>query len=184
MAETYKARDRRLRTGWFEKYAPIDQLGIDIGCGDDPLHQTFIRWDAGLGSGDAALMAGVPDELYHTVYSSHVLEHVENYPVALRNWWRITAPEGHLIVVVPHRDLYEKKLQPPSIWNGDHKWFWLPDQDKPPRTLSLRRVLADILPTANLVSFEVLQDGWEDVGADVHATGEYSIEAILKKGRE
>lgn len=184
MGETAKAFQRRLNSGWFGLYAPAHKLGIDIGCGDNPLHPEFIRWDQALGHGDATYMAGVPDELYHTVYSSHLLEHLENYPAALLNWWRILKPGGHLIVVVPHRDLYEKKPQPPSNWNSDHKWFFLPESDEPPRCLSFRRVLLATLPRGGLemVSFTVLDEGWQDVGADQHSSGEYSLEAILRKG--
>lgn len=184
--ETQKAASRRARTGWFDKYAPSDPwvLGIDIGCQDGPIHPNYIRWDRALGSGDATYMIGVPDESFRVVYASHILEHLEDYPSALLNWWRILKQGGHLIIVVPHRDLYEKKSQPPSRWNPDHKWFFLPDQDDPPRTLSLLRILNDILPIearGEVASFEVLKGGWEDVGPYQHSVGEYSIEAIIRK---
>lgn len=179
--ETWKAKSRRIRTGWFEKYAPEDKSGIDIGCQRDPLNETFRRWDVIFGDGDATYMQGVSDNLYHTVYSSHILEHIEDYQTALRNWWRILKPSGHLIVIVPSRDLYEKKSQPPSNWNHEHKWFWLPDSDEPPRCLNFKRVLMETLPESELVSFEVLQEGWVDLGPLVHSCGEYAIEAILKK---
>ena len=42
--ETSKAHNRRLEEGWFEKYAPPDRIGLDIGCGEDPLNKTFRRW--------------------------------------------------------------------------------------------------------------------------------------------
>jgi len=35
--ETTKARLRRLRERFFEKYIRPDLKGIDIGCGDDPV---------------------------------------------------------------------------------------------------------------------------------------------------
>lgn len=178
--ETAKARLRRQREGWFEAYAPEGALGIDIGCGNNPLHPSYVRWDRAIGSGDATYMLGVPDELYEVVYASHILEHLEDYPSALRNWWRILRPGGRLIIVVPHRDLYEKRAQPPSRWNGEHKWFFLPEKDEPPRCLSLMRVLNQILPVARM-THAVLQDGWHDVGPDRHSPGEYSIEAILWK---
>jgi hypothetical protein len=49
MAEVVKARKRRLAEGWFEKYCPEDKCGIDIGCGDDPVNETFRRWDKKFG---------------------------------------------------------------------------------------------------------------------------------------
>ncbi len=43
--ETRKAHARRLKEGWYEKYAPSDKSGIDIGCQYDPLNETFRRYD-------------------------------------------------------------------------------------------------------------------------------------------
>lgn len=177
--ESYKARDRRLATDWFNRFAPASRSGIDIGAGPDPLNDTFRRWD--LADGDATAMAGVPDGVFRTVYASHCLEHLHDPAAALRNWWRILAAGGHLIVVVPHRDLYEKRTTLPSRWNPDHKTFWLPDRDEPPATLGFRRVLSESVPAADVVSFAVLADGFIDPGPDFHSHGEYSIEAVLWK---
>lgn len=179
--ETIKAEPHRLHDDWFSKYAPSHLSGIDIGCQHDPINDTFRRWDQIYGDGDATFMKGVSDEVFQTVYTSHILEHIEDYQQAIRNWWRILRPGGNLIILVPHRDLYEKKAQPPSIWNPDHKWFWLPDRDEPPRCLSFKRVLQETLPNAEFVVFDILKKGWADVGPSTHSPGEYSIEAILKK---
>lgn len=179
--ETWKARPRRLRTGWFEKYAPENLSGIDIGCQRDPLTETFRKWDVIYGDGDATYMEGVEDNSYHTVYASHVLEHLDHPVIAIKNWYRITKPGGHLIILVPSRTLYEKKPQPPSHWNHEHKWFWLPDEDDPPGCLNFRRIITEAIPSATIVSFEILNEGWIDVGPLQHSCGEYSIEAIIRK---
>lgn len=180
MGETIKAFERRKRTRWFEKYAPDHLSGIDIGCGEDCLNATFRRWD--LVDGDATHMAGVPDGVFHTVYCSHILEHLQNYGVALKNWWRILKPGGNLIILVPHRDLYERVPEPPSNWNSDHKWFWLPDSSDHPKTVNFRAALeSELLPNGRIVSFEVLKEGWYSVPVNQHAPGEYSIEAIIRK---
>lgn len=170
--ETSKAFDRRIREGWFAKYAPDNQTGIDIGCQHDPLNHTFRRWDLIFGDGDATYMAGVPDETFHTVYVSHVLEHLNDPVEAVRNWWRILKPGGHLIVIVPHRDLYERKTELPSKWNHDHKRFYLPED--------LASVIGQAIPS--IIQLRVLSDGWIDLPNDQHPVGEYSIEAIMKKG--
>ena len=34
------------------------------------------------GDGDATYMESVPDETFHTIYSSHLLEHIEDYATA------------------------------------------------------------------------------------------------------
>ncbi len=179
--ETSKAHARRQREGWFQWVkAPC----LDVGCGIDYLLPGFPcrRWDQMYGDGDATKLEGVADESFATVYASHVLEHVHDPVDALRNWWRVLAPGGHLIVCVPHRDLYEGKLDLPSRWNGDHKTFWLPEiADELPHTRGLRQVLAQAGLGEMVVSFRILDDGHSFPDPMVHPVGEYSIEAILRK---
>jgi SAM-dependent methyltransferase len=181
--ETAKARGHRLRDGWFDRFAPEDRTGIDIGCQYDPINQTFRLWDHVFGDGDATLMEGVPDRVFHTVYASHVLEHIVDPVLALKNWYRLLMPGGHLIVMVPHRDMYEKKKILPSTWNPDHKWMWLPDRDEEPHTLSLANVIREAeLENSEIVSLKILDEGYDySLPADVHAVGEFSIEAIIKR---
>jgi SAM-dependent methyltransferase len=178
--ETEKSRLRRIKEGWFHKYAPPDQPGIDIGCGIDPLNDTFSLWDGIYGDGDATFMDGIPDETFHTVYASHILEHLADPVEAVRNWWRILKPGGHLIILVPHRDLYEKRKELPSIWNSDHKWFWLPSEMEPPHTLSLAHVIGSGTGK-DLIWIRVLDEGYVDNGSDTQPGGEYSIEGIVQK---
>lgn len=181
--ETTSARARRKREGFFEKY--IAHPGIDVGCGYDPVDLDFARWDqAHYNSGDATFMVGVPDGAYNTVYSSHLLEHVHDPVTALQNWYRILAPGGHLIVCVPHRDLYEKKPTLPSLWNLDHKTFWLPETAEEPDTRSLKGTVLEAIPGADIVSLRVLDGGWVPRPVEQHSCGEYSIEVIVRKPHE
>lgn len=183
MAETKKAHPRRVREGWFDRYAPPHLSGIDIGCQADFLNATFRRWDTIYGDGDATVMEGVPDGAFTTVYASHLLEHLDDPLTALRNWWRILRPGGHLIVCVPHRDLYEKRVALPSRWNGDHKTYWLPEwaaPEDPPHTRGLRQALAEAIPDGEIVALRILDEGYEANG-DGHPGGEYSIEAVVRK---
>jgi len=182
MGETQKAKARREREGFFEKYVDLSRPGIDIGCQHDPLNAIFRRYDLIFGDGDCTEMADCPDAAFGTVYASHVLEHVHEPVAALQSWWRILAPGGNLIVSVPHRDLYEKKKELPSNWNFDHKWFWLPEKNEAPHTLSFKAVIEQAIPDANIVYFKVCDEGWVDVGPLNHSTGEFSIEAVVKKG--
>jgi SAM-dependent methyltransferase len=181
MAETRKAYERRKRTGFFDKYVDLTRPGIDIGCQRDPLNPVFRRYDLLFGDGDATLMADVPDNCFTTVYASHILEHLSDPALGLQNWWRILAPGGHLIVAVPHRDLYEKKKTLPSRWNGDHKFFYLPDTNEEPCTLSLRWLLDLNCPDGEIVHFEVCDEGWISNGPTKHSGGEYQIEAVVRK---
>lgn len=183
--ETSKAHKRRLREGWFEKYAPADQTGIDIGCQSDPLNHTFRRFDFVFGDGDATYMEGIPNDSFHTVYASHVLEHLKYPEKAVKRWYEITRPGGHLIVIVPHRDLYEKKRFLPSRWNDEHTYFWLPEDEDRPCTRSLKKVVLEAIPNANIVSFRVIDEGYDySLGKMEHAVGEYSIECIVRKHDE
>ena len=183
--ETWKARQRRLATGWFDQYAPGNKSGIDIGCQKDFLNHTFRRWDLIYGDPDATFMEGVPDEAFFTVYASHVLEHLDDPVTAVRNWYRITEKGGHLIILVPHRDMYEKKESPPSQWNHEHKWFFLPQlpgvTPLPPGVLALHAVIQEAIPDPEIVSYEVLSEGYVETPPNYHACGEYSIEAIIRK---
>ena len=179
MGETLKARDRRTKEGWFGKY--IQYPGIDIGCQHDPVDDDFRKWDVIFGDGDATFMESVPDNFYATVYASHVLEHVDNPGEAIKNWYRILSPGGHLIVIVPHRDLYEKKKELPSHWNAEHRSFWLPISGEEPCTKGLLDTISQALPGVEIVSLRVLDDGFVSNGPLSHSSGEYSIEAIVKK---
>lgn len=133
--ECQKSIHRRLHDPAFHQFYFVGD-GIDIGAGPDGLSnyaKLFPRirsvkdWD--MPDGNAQLMAGVPDDTFDFVHSSHCLEHMRDPHEALRNWWRILKPGGHLIVMVPDEDLYEQGVWP-STFNGDHKWtftIWKPE---------------------------------------------------------
>lgn len=182
MGETSKARARRLKEGWFEEYAPCDKTGIDIGCQDDPLNHTFRRFDIVFGDGCAMEMKGILKDSFNVTYASHVLEHLQYPQKAIKRWHEITAPNGNLIIIVPHRDLYEKKKMLPSQWNYEHTYFWLPETSEPPCTKSLKNEILSAVPNANIISLRVIDDGYDySLGVDEHPIGEFSIEAIIRK---
>jgi SAM-dependent methyltransferase len=180
--ETSKARPRRIREGWFEKYIFEDRSGIDIGAQADPLNLTFRRFDFVYGDGDANDMIGVPDNTFWTVYASHVLEHLKFPHKAIRRWYDILKPGGHLIIIVPHRDLYERKRFVPSNWNPEHTYFWLPDKEDAPCTKCLKTEVLRAIPDANIVEYRVIDEGYDySIDKNEHAIGEYSIECVIKK---
>ncbi len=59
------------------------------------------------------------------VYSSHLLEHIQNYEKALTEWWRLVKVGGYLILYLPHADFYPKKGTYGA--NPDHKHDFLPE---------------------------------------------------------
>jgi ADP-heptose:LPS heptosyltransferase/predicted SAM-dependent methyltransferase len=58
------------------------------------------------------------------VFSSHLLERVEDYQAALKEWWRVIKPGGHLCLYLPHKDLYPNIGQNGS--NPEHKHDFAP----------------------------------------------------------
>jgi len=186
MAETSKAHDRRVQEKFFDKYVkePIIDIGvgrIDTYDGADPLTPTCDTWDKD--NGDAHFMEGVADETYQTVYNSHLLEHLEEPIVAIQNWFRILKKGGHLIMAVPHRDLYERKKTLPSKWNLDHKFFILPTTSEPPHTFSLKDIVQSALVGKEYVikMLRVCDTSNNHDKPEEHANGEYQIEIIIQK---
>jgi len=175
--ETSKAHARRTRENFFEKYC--QGRGLDVGCGGDPIVKDVFRWDREYG--DAQFLNGIQNETFDYVYSSHVLEHMDCPSTALKNWWRVLKPDGHLIFYVPDRDVYEKKLVLPSKWNPDHKHFFLRDRDEPPHTKGIIPLVRKSLPDARIIYVKNCRDGHTITDPDTHSDGEYSIEAVLQK---
>lgn len=178
--ETTKSAIRRKLEGWFDKYTPFHLPGIDIGCGYDPIHPSFVKYDKIFGAGDAQFMEDIPNESFDTVFASHVLEHLNDPIIGLQNWHRICKPGGHIIICVPHRDLYEKRIALPSKWNEDHKTFWLPEKDKSRGVFGVKETVHKAIPAAKIVLLRVLNEGWVSNGQN-HSDGEYSIECVIRK---
>lgn len=106
-------------------------LGVDLGCGGSKAYNHFIGVD---NLTDTKLFGTPmqPDVVVKTcekldlfasgsfdfVFSSHLLEHISDYKAALREWWRLIRPEGHLVLYLPHKDLY------PRIGTKEEKEEW------------------------------------------------------------
>jgi SAM-dependent methyltransferase len=131
---------------------------LDIGCGPDPVvphAQPFDRVH-----GDAERILEHVSGTYDTVHSSHCLEHMSDVPRALSGWWQLVRPGGHLILVVPHEDLYEQGFWP-SLYNRDHKATFRLDGERSwsPRSYDLRRLVGG-LEGAKIVSARVQDQGY------------------------
>ncbi len=94
----------------------------------------------------------------------------------IREWFRVIRTGGHLVVMVPHQHLYEKRRAPPSAWNGEHRTFFTPakllaavEEALPPNHYRVRR----------LVDNDFLYDYRPP--PTTHPTGCYEIELVLEK---
>jgi SAM-dependent methyltransferase len=178
--ETSKSYARRQREGLFERV--FVGHGIDIGCGDDPLTPTCVRWDRE--QGDAQDLPGIAPATFDWVYSSHCLEDLPDPLRALRRWWEVLKPGGYLFVVVPDEDLYEQGCWP-SRYNGDHRWTFTPHKCESWSPVSLN--LADLLvmlPRHQLLALRTC-DAWYDHSPGVWdrtaGPAEAHLEALVRK---
>lgn len=140
--------------------------GLDIGCGPDPILPGVRAFD--VGDGDANEITAYVSDSFDFVFSSHCLEHMHDPRHALRQWWQLVKPGGHLIVIVPDEDLYEQGYFP-SVFNPDHKATFTLSKYRSwsPRSYNLIE-LARELPGGTLVSIE-LQDAGLDRALLDHA---------------
>ncbi len=104
MTETDKCRDRLIR--WCEGN------GLDVGCGAGKIRPEAIGVDRRpfphvQWTGDAAGALPFIDGCQDYVYSSHFLEHVAGPLAVLNEWLRVLKPGGHLVLYLPHKDLYK-----------------------------------------------------------------------------
>ena len=175
--ESTKAKKRRESEDFFNNFCQGN--GLDIGFGGDPLTDKCTGWD--WEHGDAQYLKTVEDNSFDFVYSSHTIEHMISPSIALKNWWRVLKPNGHLILYLPHRDLYEKKKTLPSRWNGDHKNFFIIEKDEAPDTIGIVPLINRSLCNFKLIYVKECSYGHTISNPNIHSNGEYSIEVVLKK---
>lgn len=176
--ESRKTWQEKHNSGFFKKY--MSPHGIEIGYKGYlpdvvPILPNCKGIDLDYPGYDGKTLPFKDNSEYY-VYSSHCLEHINDYKQSIQEWYRVCKPKGHIIIVVPHRDLYEKKLLPPSKWNEDHKHFFTPAK-------LLQYVEESLLP--NSYRIRLLQDedvGFTyDIGPDKHSGGCYEITLVIQK---
>jgi FkbM family methyltransferase len=172
----------KLFEGFFEKYMSGNVV-IDIGfrgcyANAVPILPHAIGVDVDYPGYDGIILP-FSDGSVDTVYSSHMLEHVADYKVVIRDWYRVLKPGGFIVCIVPHQFLYEKKHELPSLWNLDHKRFYTP--------ASLLREFEESLEP-NSYRIRHLRDNDKDYnyacGPYAHASGRYEIEFVIQKIRK
>lgn len=133
--------------------------GLDIGCGPDPVAPGVVCFD--VGDGDANSILTHLQRPFDFVFSSHCLEHMHDPVRALRDWWQLVRPGGHLVVIVPDEDLYEQGYFP-SLFNPDHKaTFTIAKRASwSPKSINLLD-LANSLENGEVVSIELQDAGYD-----------------------
>ncbi len=121
----------------FELLVPYTRgRGLDVGCGKKATFPHMTGVDDGKDYGGARVtdIKAEADDLpfkdgsQDFVFSSHCLEHMEDYRATLKEWWRVLKPGGHLALYLPHRDFYPNIGQIGS--NPDHRHDFHPDDIK------------------------------------------------------
>ena len=176
--ETAKSEAHRQSEGFFQNYC--QGKGLDIGCNGDPIVLGVHVWEYAK-HGDATLLNGLPDDFFDFVYSSHLLEHLENPAVAIKNQFRVLKHGGYLILVVPHRDLYEKRKRLPSRWAPEHQHFFMPFENERPCTIGVKALVQSALENFEIIYIKVRDVGHTVRNQRIHSEGEYSIECVVKK---
>ena len=95
-------------------------LSVD-NCRDTELFNIPIKPDIKADVTDLSIFAS---ESFDLCFSSHTLEHIEDYKKALREWWRLVKTGGYLVLYLPHKDFYPNIGEPNA--NQDHKHDFLP----------------------------------------------------------
>ncbi len=170
-----------MESGFWERFVTGPNV-LDIGFkgyeeikGVLPISPTAIGLDLDYPGYDGRTLP-FGDSTQDTIYSSHCLEHITDYVTAIREWNRVTKEAGHVITVVPHAYLYERRCRPPSTWNQDHKRFYTP--------ASMLREFEEALP-ANAYRVRYLEDGDSGYVYDnpptTHPAGCYEITMVIQK---
>lgn len=179
--ETRKNHAQRAETGFFERF--MSGAGIDVGYGGGG-RQTVLESAVGFDKdtpGYDGLHLPYPNNTLDYVFNSHCLEHIPSDTLipTLREWYRVLKVGGHLVITVPHKFLYEKKMSPPSRYNPDHKRFYTP------ATL-LQEIEAAYTPNSYRVRhLRDVDDNFDySIPPEKHSQGSYEIELVIQKIQE
>ena len=177
-AKSHMDRHKCWVIGFYQHY--MQGIGLDIGYKGSmpdvlPVLPSAIGIDHDYPGYDGVWLP-FGDQTQDYVFSSHCLEHIPNYDTALQEWFRVLKVGGYLIVIVPHKWLYEKKEILPSRWNSDHKRYY-------PPSAVLQEIEESLEPnTWRLRHMRDNDDGYDyAIGPDQHPTGCYEIECVIQK---
>jgi len=101
--------------------------GLDLGCGVVKITTNSIGIDlhnpgADMNA-DARDLSRYSDNFFDFVYSSHLLEELQNTEAALKEWLRVIKPEGFLVLYQADKNTYFPIGDPRC--NGNHKQHFI-----------------------------------------------------------
>jgi SAM-dependent methyltransferase len=175
--EAAKGFRKREHSGFWRRYGALPLL--DIGYrGDVAGAEPVLPGGMGIELGDYdGLHLPYEDGAFATVHTSHVLEHVHDPIASMKEWFRVIKLGGHLITIVPHAYLYERRLTvPPSRWSPEHFRAFSP---------GLLLTLVEIALTPNtyrVMHVRDVDDGYRyDLPITQHPLGNFEIECVLQR---
>ncbi len=192
MKETSKAVARRLRHPDFVTRYLVGQ-GLDIGGGGDPIGlyaELFPGlkgariWE--LTDGDPQFLTGVADNSLDFVHAALMLQRMADPREALRHWFRVLRPGGHMVLTVPDEDMYEQGHWP-SRFNHDNRWTFSVFKTKSwsPVSLNLIEVVQVLGVQADIRRLEVLDSGYRHglprFDQTLTPVAECAIELVIRK---
>ena len=177
--EARKSYALKLQDGFIQKYLSGGAI-LDIGYRgyeDDvvPIVPQAIGVDLDYPGYDGRTLP-FADGSQDAVFSSHCLEHADDCRAAIAEWFRVLKTDGFLIIAVPHKYLYERRLTPPSRWNADHRRFFTP------ATLLLR--IEEALPPNSYRIRHLVDNDFGyvySIPPDSHPGGCCEIEVVVQK---
>ena len=178
--ETSKTYGERWRSGFITRYLG-GPVVLDIGFRGGSLEEARAVTPHAVGvdldyPGYDGRRLPWTDGSVDAVFSSHVLEHIDDPIGALRDWFRVLRVGGYVVCHVPHQFLYEKKAYLPSNFNPDHKRFYTPAR-------LLREVEEALEANSYRVRYMADFDEGHDYSSDprIHSSWGYEIHLVLQK---
>ncbi|WP_026359813.1 class I SAM-dependent methyltransferase [Sphingomonas sp. PR090111-T3T-6A] len=125
--ESSKTYGDKIASGFFDRYLSGPRI-MEVGYkgydgGTVPIVPQAIGVDVDYPGYDGSSFP-FADESFDGIYSSHCFEHIGPWKEVLRDWYRLLRYGGHLVIVVPHQFLFERKRHLPSYFNPDHKRYY------------------------------------------------------------
>jgi SAM-dependent methyltransferase len=181
--EARKSYDQKILSGFWSRFITgprVLDIGFvgQLGLSALPIFEGAIGVDLDYPGYDGRILPFETDS-QDAVFSSHCLEHIPDHIKAIQEWHRVTKVGGHIITLVPHAFLYERRKRPPSRWAETHHLrFYTPMS-------LLAEFEAALPPNSYRVRHLADNDLHYDYSAspDTHPVGCYEIELVIEKVR-